>query len=224
MAPQLMTVFMRISEMKWIRSLQCTLAAVLLVGCSDATTPLPVGVSTDTVTESQLTFLRPATNTALTRDSVSFWAVKGQDREVAMYYRPRAGSSDSARFLRFRVRNESLLRRPDGSTFANGDSIRITLRILDFSKLITQFLPSGLVFSPLRPAELRLDFANCDQDFNRDGSVNASDANLVGRFSIWKQESLGQPWTKLTSAVEISGNLSEVKADVVSFTSHAIAY
>ncbi len=211
--------------MRYTRWAAVALTAVLAIACSSDTpvdpTPAPGGSG---IPETSLQFLKPATGTSLRTDSVTFWAVKGQDREVAMYYRPNAGSSDSVRFLRFRVRNESLLRRPDGSAFAAGDSVRITIRIRDFSKLITDFSPSGLTFSELRPAELRLDFKNSDQDYNRDGSVNQADTNLVPTFAIWKQEAVGQPWFKLTSAVEIAGNLSEVKADVLSFTAHAIAY
>jgi hypothetical protein len=174
--------------------------------------------------EAQLTFLRPAAGASLSRDSVSFWVVGGQDREVEMFYRPRAGRPDSVRFLRFRVRGNTVVVRPNGTPLANGDSLRITIRILDFSRLITQFQPSGLTFGALRPAELRLDFRNCDQDFNRDGSVDPSDAALVANFAIWKQENAGQPWQRLSGDVEVSGNLSEVRADVVSFTNHAIAF
>ena len=212
--------------MKRIRCAGMALSALLAAACGgDGGTPVDPGTTLPGGTpEASLQFLRPATGTALRTDSVSFWAVRGQDREVAMYYRPNAGTSDSVRFLRFRVRNESLLRRPDGSAFATGDSVKITIRVKDFSKLITEFLPSGLTFSDLRPAELRLDFKNCDPDFNRDGVVNSADTNIVPNFAIWKQEAVGQPWFKLTSAVEVSGNLSEVKADVVSFTAHAIAY
>lgn len=201
------------------------LTAVIAIACTSETpTPVAPVVDPDPVPEAQLAFLRPDTGVALRSDSVSVWAVKGQNREVDMYYRPRAGRTDSVRFLRFRVRQETLLRRPDGSAFANGDSIRITIRIRDFSKLITEFAPSGLVFSPLRPAELRLDFNNANRDFNRDGVVNQTDANLIPTFAIWKQEAAGQPWFKLTSVVEVSGDLSEVKADVLSFTNHAVAY
>jgi hypothetical protein len=202
------------------------LTAILAVACGgDGGTPVdPVGNPPGGTPETSLQFLKPATGTALRTDSVSFWAVKGEDREVAMYYRPNAGSTDSVRFLRFRVRKESLLKRPDGSTFANGDSVKITIHVRDFSKLITDFAPSGLTFSDLRPAELRLDFKNCDPDYNKDGSVNQTDANIVPTFAIWKQEAVGQPWFKLTSAVEIAGDLSEVKADILSFTAHAIAY
>jgi hypothetical protein len=215
---------MRISEMRCTRAFVLLLSAMVVSSCdSGGTTPVTPGIG-DPVPQAQLNFLRPATGVTLRADSASFWAVKGRDAEIAMYYRPNAGRSDSVRFLRFRVRDESLLRRPNGTAFANGDSVRITIRILDLSKLITQFEPSGLVFNASRPAELRLDFKNTDQDFNRDGVVNQADANIVASFAIWKQEVVGQPWFKLTSAVEVSGNLSEVKADLVSFTSYAIAY
>ncbi len=201
------------------------LAAVLVMACASSD-PAPVGPGPDPapVPQAQLNFLRPVSGATLRTDSVSFWAVRGENREVEMYYRPRTGSTDSVRFLRFRVRDNSLLRRPDGSAFANRDSVRITIRVLDFSKLITQFAPSGLVFSDVRPAELRLDFGNSDDDYNRDGVVNEVDANIIPTFAIWKQEAVGQPWFKLTSAVEVSGTLREVKADVTSFTNHAVAW
>lgn len=210
--------------MRYTRSIALALGTLLMASCeSSGTTPLTPGGG-EPVPQAQLNFLRPAAGNALRTDSVSFWAVKGQNREIAMYYRPIAGSTDSVRFLRFRVRDETLLRRPNGVAFLAGDSVRITIRILDLSKLITQFEPSGLVFNAQRPAELRLDFSNADKDFNRDGVVNQGDQNAIASFAIWKQEAVGQPWFKLSSLVEISGNLSEVKADLVSFTSYAIAY
>ena len=211
-------------RMRWISVSLCALMAAACSGSGGTPVDPVVNPPGGGTPETSLQFLRPATGTSLRTDSVSFWAVKGQDREVAMYYRPNPGSTDSVRFLRFRVRNESLLKRPDGTAFAIGDSVRITIRIKDFSKLITEFAPSGLTFSDLKPSELRLDFKNCDQDFNHDGVVNSNDTNLVPTFAIWKQEAAGQPWFKLTSNVEQSGNLSEVKADVLSFTNHAIAY
>ena len=207
----------------WWASL--VLTAMLAIACSsNIDTPVTPVVDPDPVPEAQLRFLRPDSGVALRTDSVAFWAVRGQNREVDMYYRPRAGQTDSVRFLRFRVRQESLLRRPDGSAFVTGDSVRITIRIRDFSKLITEFAPSGLVFSPVRPAELRLDFDNANDDFNGDGVVNQVDTNLIPTFAIWRQEAVGQPWFKLTGAVEVSGNLKEVKADVLSFTNHAVAW
>ncbi|MCC7054686.1 MAG: hypothetical protein IT355_15550 [Gemmatimonadaceae bacterium] len=211
--------------MRRSRWLGLTFTALLAFGCgTDTTAPGDGNTNTEPVPQSQLTFLRPAPGVALSRDSAVFWAKRGEDREVAMYYLPTPGSSDSVRYLRFRVRKEALLTRPDGSAFAEGDSVRITIRIRDFSNLITEFSPSGLKFSASKPAELRLDFRNADPDRNRDGVVNAADTSLVASFAIWKQEAVSQPWYKLTSAVEVSSNFSEVKADITSFTNHAVAW
>ncbi len=210
-----------------MRTARCTgllLSALLATGCSDGATAVNTEPDPVPVPQASLNFLRPATGVTLSRDSASFWAVKGQNREIEMYYRPASGRSDSVRFLRFKVPNDALLKRPDGTAFTNGDSVRITVRILDFSKLITQFLPSGLTFSSSKPAELRLDFRNADGDYNRDGVVNATDTALVPTFAIWKQEAVGQPWFRLSSIVEVSSNLSEVKADITSFTNHAVSY
>lgn len=203
------------------------LTAVLAAGCGgDSPNPVDPGTKVDTTPTptSALTFLRPATNVVLSKDSATFWAKAGEDREVAMYYRPVAGSTDSVRFLRFRVRKEALLTRPNGTPFANGDSVLITIRMLDFSKLITEFSPSGLKFNPSKPAELRLDFRNADRDYNRDGSVTSADTVVAAKFAIWKQEAVNQPWFKLTSAIEVDANFAEVKADITSFTNHAVAF
>lgn len=173
--------------------------------------------------EVQLKFLSPAAGATLSRDSVSFWAVAGRGREASLYFRPRAGSTDSVRFLRFKIESDTRLRRPDGTLVADGDSIRITIRMLDFSRLITRFEPSGMKFER-DPAELRLDFSSADGDYDDDGDDDAADDEKVSSFAIWKQERVGLPWTKLTSLVEISGNMREVKAEIGSFTNHAVAF
>jgi hypothetical protein len=200
------------------------LLLALMVGCTEASDPTDPGTTPPTRPETSLNFTRPISNATLSRDSVVFWAVRGQDREVSWFYRPLAGSADSVRFLRFRVRNDGLLRRPDGTTFANGDSVRIVIRMRDFSRLIAEFSPSGLVFNPARPAELKLDFKNTNPDYNRDGVVNQLDADIAGSFAIWKQETDTSPWIKLSSVVEVSSDLREVKADVLGFTNYAVAW
>jgi hypothetical protein len=57
--------------------------------------------------------------------------VRGEDSKVFMYYAPRPGDDDSTEFLRFRVRDRSLFERPDGSPIAVGDSILITIVVVD---------------------------------------------------------------------------------------------
>jgi len=201
------------------------MAALLGISCkaSDGA-PLDPSVNPPTRPEAQLAFLRLAPGATLSADSVSFWAVRGKDRAVSMFYRPRPGRTDSLRFLSFKVADASLLRRPDGTAFAFGDSVRITIRVRDLSRIITEYLPSGLVFNPAKPAELRLDFANADDDYNRDGMVTRADTLLVPTFGIWKQEFAGQPWVRLSSRVEVSSDLQEIEAQILSFTNHAIAH
>jgi hypothetical protein len=200
------------------------LTLFLLSACGSDTAPGDPSANPPTRPEAQLTFLRLAPGAALSADSVSFWAVRGKDREVSMYYRPKAGKTDSVRFLSFKVSDRALLRKPDGTLFAFGDSIRITIRVRDLSRIITEYSPSGLVFNPAEPAELRLDFEEADDDYDRDGNVSRADSLLVPTFAIWKQEFAGQPWFRLSSRVEISDDLQEIEAQILSFTNHAIAY
>ncbi|MCC7054690.1 MAG: hypothetical protein IT355_15570 [Gemmatimonadaceae bacterium] len=201
------------------------MASILVMSCGGGDgAPVDPSGSGPTRTEAQMSFLRLEPGASLGTDSVSFWAVRGKDREVSMFYRPTAGSTDSVRFLSFKVEDKSLLRRPDGTAFAFGDSIRITIRVRDLSRIITEYSPSGLVFNPAAPAELRLDFEHADDDYDDDGTVSRSDSLLVPTFAIWKQEFAGQPWVRLSSRVEVSGGMREIEAQILSFTNHAIAY
>lgn len=200
-----------------------TLRALLvgaLVGCgADGS----VVASNDSRAAEDLRFLRPAADAPpLANPVVQFYARRGQTREVFVYYRPRAGRTDSTDFARFRVRASSLVQRPDGSPIAVGDSILITIRVIDPSRLILDFQPSGLRFAASDPADLRIRFVEAHHDFDGDGDVDGDDAATERLFSIWRQEAPGLPWLRMTSVVETT--LDEVEADVLGFTGYAIAY
>jgi hypothetical protein len=82
--------------------------------------------------------------------------------------------------------------------------------------------PSGLTFSPAEPAELKIHYAHADHDFNDDGSINTIDDQIKTQLAIWRQETPGTPFTRLSSVnVEAS---EEVNADILGFTRYAIAY
>lgn len=209
------------------RQLRRPLTALLLTvaaACADETTsPVtdpPPGTS---LPASQLTFVPVGRNTpSLATTTTSFWAKVGDNREVRLYYRPRAGRSDSTEYLRFRVRNRSLLRRPDGSTFGPNDSLLITLRVTDPVALVVEFSPAGLLFDPNEPAELKLSFKERGGDLNDDGRSDSTDDGVRTRLAIWKQESLGLPWVKLSTTLVVGND--EVEARLTGFTSYAIAY
>jgi hypothetical protein len=155
---------------------------------------------------------------------VSFYAKSGSDREAFMYYRPRpgGGGNDSTVFIRFRVRKDALLSRPDGSLFQVGDSVLITMTLVDPARLEVNFQPAGLRFSPTDPARLKFSFLEVNEDLNGDGKVNGDDLTVQGLLAIWQRESVSAPWIRLASVVSIGTH--EIEANVGGFTSYIIAW
>jgi hypothetical protein len=137
-------------------------------------------------------------------------------------YRALPGATDSVEFARFRVEDRSLVNRPDGTPIAQGDSLLITLQVVDTLKLITEFSPQGLRFSSSRPARLWLKFGEADPDLNGDGKVDSADTALLLALRIWRQEQPGDPWTLLPSSVDTMSK--EVEADILGFTRYALSY
>ena len=194
------------------------LAFVPLVACGDGTAPAPSGRLAE-----ELHFLRPAASAPpLATTEVSFWAKRGEDREARIRYEPLPGASDTAEFLRFSVPSAALDRRPDGTAFAAGDSVLITLRVADQTRMIVEFQPAGLRFSPADPARLRIEYGEADHDLDGDGLIDGRDAVLETQLSVWRQEAPGQPWYPVPSAD--APDLDEVEANILGFTSYALAY
>lgn len=195
------------------------LLGVLAACNSDSST----GTGTDTRPADAMHFLRPALTTPpLSSTVVSFYAKRGTDREAFMYYQPKPGTSDSSLFMRFKVPGASLDRRPDGSAIQMGDSVLITIRVADPSRMILDFQPSGLAFAATTPAELMIDFGEASHDLDGDGDEDAEDALHEQSLSIWKQESPGLPWIRLSSFVDFTSE--KVEAKLLGFTGYAISY
>ena len=151
--------------------------------------------------------------------SGSFWAVRGEERRLELRYGDSSGPG-GPEFLEFRVRDESLLRRPDGSLFQEGDSILITVSVDPGGRFVFNFEPSGLLFDPAEPAELEVNTELADRDLNGDGVVNEADDRIKQELSIWKQETLSDPWLQLQS---LRVREHEIRADVTGFTGFACA-
>ncbi|HET7457269.1 MAG TPA: hypothetical protein VFJ74_06420 [Gemmatimonadaceae bacterium] len=187
-------------------------------GCGPDSTTGPV-----TRPAGDLFIVRRAAGTPpLVSTTASFWAVKGADRELRMYYQPAAGSGGSvgAQFLRLRVRPATLDRLPDGSVIANGDSVLITVTA-DPTLMVVDFQPSGLRFSAAEPAELEVSFAECDGDYNGNGVIDNNDIAIRSTLAIWKHETATDPWTKLGTTL-LSTNAAQSKLS--GFTGYAVAY
>ena len=124
--------------------------------------------------------------------------------------------------MRLRVDAGSLYKRPDGTLFQVGDSMLITVTVVDPQQIYFDFQPSGLTFNPAVPAQLKIEYAETGGDLDDDGDVDSDDDAIEQVIDLWRQEQAGQDFVKL-GAVKIE-ELDEIEADILGFTRYAIAY
>jgi hypothetical protein len=173
------------------------------------------------VTQDQLTILQvDASAPPLIDTDVSFWAVRGQTREVEIRYQS-VGLYPNGKCLRFVVPPQALQQRADGSPIANGDSVLISIHVVDASRYLFEFDPAGLRFDPLHPARIEVRHAWTAADANGDGIVDGKDASLKTRMAIWRQERPWDLWTRLP--VSRFPDLQEIHANITGFTRFALA-
>lgn len=204
--------------------LALTLLAATVGACTDTDPTEPPSLM-PTVSDTSLAVntLAPAADApAIANPVVTFWAVKGESREAFMYYQSRPGRADSTVFVRFRVPQQALLARPTGQLFADGDSVQITITLVDPARLIVRFAPSGLTFEPADPADLKFNFLETDNDLDDDGVVDGDDAMIQSLLTIWRREAPSAPWLRQTSQLTIATH--EIETDVLGFTDYVIAW
>jgi hypothetical protein len=195
------------------------LAAV--VGCTDATT----SPSTPPVTtpNSQLHIVaQDTTAPAVLNDSVSFYAVAGQGRQVKMYYQGAAPGDTGETLLEFEIPGDGLQQKPDGTPFQAGDSILITIAVATPGRFEFTFGPTGLQFNPSSPARLKIVYGHCDHDFNNDGHVDPADSTTQTLLDLWRRQTGDTLWTKL-DGVNLDDD-NEVSVNIVHFTQYALAW
>jgi hypothetical protein len=202
------------------RAAASALAVVLLVAlaaCGDD----PSGP--DTRTDASLNVvLQAPTAPLLSATTKAAWIKRGAEQEIRLYYRPKLGETDSTEFLRLRFDQATLLARPNGTPIAVGDSVLVTVTVPDPSRFLVNLEPTGLRFSPADPAELRWRLAEKDDDLDDDGDVDATDSSLYTTLAVWRQETIGLPWTRLTSNLQVE--LDEIEADLLGFSNYVVAY
>jgi hypothetical protein len=206
--------------MRTARVLQCLLIAALAGAagsCSDSSAP-----SGDTKPPGDLSVVRVApSSTPLFNPVDSFYAKRGEDRELRIYFQD-TGGGQGEEYLRLRVDAATLLALPDGTPVAQGDSVLIHVRVEDPTEMLFELEPSGLRFNPAAPARLKIHYDHADGDLNDDGLVDASDSTIETRLAIWRQESPGDPFVRLSSVLSLE--LDEVEADLTGFSRYALAY
>ena len=202
-----------------MRRLIIGLVTLAVTACSNDTgpnTPPPVPAS-------QLHFVIQDSVAAppLYADTASFWAKVGDGRELHLYYQDGSGSPGEE-FLRFEVPGDGLLRKPDGTGFNAGDSILISVRVVDRKKFVFDFQPTGLQFSPDHPARLKLGYDRSDHDYDGDGQITAADTAIQSRLDLWRNEPPDTLWFKL-NAVNFE-SYEELDVNIYHFTVHAVAW
>jgi len=197
------------------RSIGVLLAAALLA-CGDNTGP---GGRPD----ANLHFVRQDSLAApLVSYQASVWAKVGDGRELHLNYEGATPADTGEEFLRFEIPGDGLLRKPDGSGFQTGDSILITLTVVDSARFLFQFEPAGLVFNPDHPARLKVRYSEANHDFDDDGDLDSADDALEHVLDLWRRESPGALWFRIGS-VKFE-ELDELDANILMFSEYAVAW
>jgi hypothetical protein len=152
---------------------------------------------------------------------VSFYAVRGQNSEARIFFDDGQGS-EGDEYLRLQFDDATLLAYPDGTEFTDGDSVLITIRLVDPARTLFELEPSGLQLSPQDPAELRIRYQEVNGDLNEDGQVDVEDVELERTLAIWRQEKPGDPFVRLGTILE--ADIDEVRGTLEGFSRYALAY
>ena len=206
-----------------LRGYMMPLTFVLVaVACSDQTGPSPTAVPAPLaamVSPTGTNIIQQAsTAPRLQTYRVSFWAKRGMQTTVAVFYRWAPGQWFPDPFLRFRIPINGLLAGAGGVPLARGDSVLITMSI-DTVLFSVDFQPSGVAFSPTSPAQLTIWYKNANPDLNGDGVVNADDDAIQEQLAIWYH---GKVWFQQWSKSDTT-NLS-VSSPIYHFSQYAVGW
>lgn len=198
------------------------LPLALALACSDSGGP--DDDENGTRPPADLTILRlRGDSPPLFNPETSFWAVRGEGREGRIFFEDdESVGQPGEEYLELEVDAEALLAYPDGTPFAEADSVLITVRVVDPARLLFEFEPAGLTFSPERPAELKIHYSHADDDLDEDGDVDLDDEALELTIAIWRQEEPGDPFVRLGSL--LFEDLEEIDAELEGFSRYALAY
>lgn len=211
-------------KMRINRLLPLTALVALAAACADSNSGDGGGT---TVPPGQLTFIRlPATAPALCADTVQFWAKRGVGIEGALEFpelgEPADCSGSTEDFVRLKLDAQSLLAYPNGTLFQPGDSVLITLAWVGNDSILVHLEPTGLLFDPAQPAELKIEYAEVNGDFDDDGDVDADDDSIEQQIDVWRQPTLVDNYTKVGTA-KFEDN-DEIEARLNGFSRYALAY
>lgn len=213
--PILLETAMRTAQ--FARFLLLAVLAGATASCSDSGGP-----PNDTRPPSELSVVHVApTSTPLFNPSISFYAKKGEDAEGQIFFQDSQGG-EGEEYLRLRVDAGSLLATPAGLPILQGDSVLITVTVVDPTEMLFDLQPTGLKFSPASPAQLKIHYDHANGDLNDDGVADGRDNTIESTLAIWRQETPSDPFVRLTSVLTIETD--EAEAELTGFSRYALAY
>jgi hypothetical protein len=197
-----------------------TVLSLTVVACSSSSAPKALAVKPG----AQLHIsLESAAAHPLLAKQASFWPKVGADRAVRLFYQGATAVDTGQLLLELEVPPDGLYKRPDGTAFQPGDSILITVTVVDTTRFLFEFQPAGLQFNPANPARLRVEYANANHDFNGDGVIDARDVAIeADSLGVWRRDLPDTLWYK-QFAIKF-GLPEELDADVLSFSQYAVAW
>lgn len=160
-------------------------------------------------------------------DSIGAWFTKdpnGQDSTIALEFPKTAAGCAGPReeFISLKLKKLSLLRRPDNTLIANGDSVFISIKWVGSDSILFDLQPSGLLFTPGEEAELKIEYGQAGDDLDDDGDVDPDDGIVEDQIDIWRQEKPGDDFVRVGTAKLEDAN--EIEAKLSGFSRYAIAY
>jgi len=198
---------------------RCLLPALLAgaAACSDSGEP-----NGDTRPPSELNVVQVApSSTPLLNATARLYAKRGEDREAQIFFQDESGGQGDE-YVRLEVDAGSLLATPDGSPILPGDSVLIQVSVVDPAEMLFDLEPTGLKFNPVAPARLTITYAHAGGDLNHDGVSDGRDGSIERTLSIWREESLTDPFVRLSTV--LTTDTDEAEAELTGLSRYAIAY
>ncbi|MGH7512431.1 MAG: hypothetical protein ACREOQ_05835 [Gemmatimonadales bacterium] len=205
--------------MRSVHPSRCLLPALLAgaAACSDAGEP-----NGGTRPPSELNVVRVAPSSPpLLNATVSFYAKRGEDREVQIFFQDASGGQGDE-YVHLQVDAGSLLATADGSPILPGDSVLIQVSVVDPAEMLFDLEPTGLKFNPVAPARLTVHYDHAGGDLNHDGVSDGRDGSIERTLSIWREERQTDPFVRLSSVLTIDTHA--VEAELTGLSRYAIAY
>ena len=163
--------------------------------------------------------LQPSRSDGLSLDhnTVSFWAVRGEERSVQINYLSSTGDT-SYPFLTLTITDPVFV--PGQGDLAPGDSVLVSVTI-DPNDIKVSLEPTGTLFG--EPAQLRMSYGGAGGDLNGDGLVDGTDADIETQLlGLWYREGEQSEWARIPASQVVSDK-SFISA-LLHFSEYAVSW